>query len=288
METESEMTRRAAVTPVVRVGDGATRTDQDLVAVEAPLFVTLAHPSWTDTRPLGVFMRTPGHDTELVLGFLYTERVIGSKVDVANIESRASADGSESDRLDVTLADRADAEAIVSRAQTATSACGFCGRLEVDGLDRLARHSRTGTASLSQDVIANAPGLLRAHQTVFAETGGLHGAALIDSSGAVRAVREDVGRHNAVDKLVGAALEAGWLPAEDCVLAVSGRVAYEIVYKGAMAGVAAIVSVGAPSSLAVEAARAARLTLVGFARDGRFNVYTGHERFGVECRISSS
>jgi FdhD protein len=127
-------------------------------------------------------------------------------------------------------------------------------------------------------VLARIPATLRHGQTVFAETGGLHGAALVTADGRALFVREDVGRHNAVDKVIGAACAAGRLPAADDVLAVSGRVAYEIVLKATMAGVAAVVAVGAPSSLAVEAARAAQLTLVGFARDGRFNVYTGHER----------
>jgi FdhD protein len=130
--------------------------------------------------------------------------------------------------------------------------------------------------------IAALPATLGARQTAFAETGGLHAAALFDRHGGAWMVREDVGRHNAVDKVVGGALAADRLPAGDAVLVVSGRVAYEIIHKAAVAGVAAVVAVGAPSSLAVEAARAAGLTLVGFARNGRFNVYTGHDRIAAD------
>ena len=175
---------------------------------------------------------------------------------------------------------RASAELIT------TSACGLCGRLSVQSLDR-ARGRSAAAPQFSAEALASLPARLRDGQTVFAETGGLHAAALFDDSGARIALAEDVGRHNAVDKVVGAALRAGRLPASGSVLVVSGRVAFEIVQKAALAGVAAIVAVGAPSNLAIDAARAAGLTLVGFARDGHFNVYAGVERVKVDLKSAN-
>jgi len=271
------MTERVSIAHVVRMGNGLTRTDQDLVAVEAPLGVTIRHPDWPEPRPFGVMMRTPGHDLELVTGFLYGEGVIRTRGDVTAIDAAASPDGDSV--LHVTLDSSVDATRVRERVHPVTSACGLCGRLSTDRADLLMhRTSPAADVMFSTDVIQSVPETLRAHQAVFAETGGLHAAALINEAGLLQLLREDVGRHNAVDKIVGAALDAGWLPATTSFLAVSGRVAYEIVQKAAMSGVSAVVAVGAPSSLAVEAARACQLTLIGFARDGRFNVYAGQER----------
>ena len=270
------MIDRASIAHVVRMGSGPARTDQDLVAVEAPLNVSVLHPAWMEPRRFGVMMRTPGHDIELVRGFLYSEGVIRRRDGIAAIDIAAGPDGESA--LRVTLDASVDANAVRDRAQTVTSACGLCGRLSIDRADLLKPGATNEEATFTAEVIRSVPETLRAHQAVFAETGGLHAAALIDLQGSLQLLREDVGRHNAVDKIVGAALDAGWLPATHSLLAVSGRVAYEIVQKAAMSGVAAVVAVGAPSSLAVDAARACRLTLIGFARDGRFNVYAGQER----------
>jgi FdhD protein len=269
--------RRVAVAAIHRVGPTAGR-DQDLVAVEAPVAVHLHQPGHAVARAFGILMRTPGDDRDLVLGLLHAEGVIRAADDVLDVRLDAPAD--EPARIDVTVAAHVDLDVVTAdRVQTATSACGLCGRLSVARLDALAGLALPpGEPGFRAATIASFPGHLREHQTVFAETGGLHAAGLFDRTGALLALREDVGRHNAVDKLVGAALDAGWLPAREAALAVSGRVAFEIVLKAARAGVAVIVAVGAPSSLAIDAARAAGLTLIGFARDGRFNVYTGAGR----------
>jgi FdhD protein len=271
------MTDRVAIAPIRRLGDGPARSDQDLVAIEAPLAVQLTLPDRSKGPSLGLLMRTPGDDRDLLLGLLYAEGVIRTSADVVDITMIAEGDAPET--ADVILGPGANPGAAAARAQMATSACGLCGRLAMAGLDVLAGRARTADEpALSARVLASLPATLRARQAVFAETGGLHAAGVFDAAGDLLAIREDVGRHNAVDKVVGAALDAGWLPARHAILAVSGRVAFEIVQKAVMAGVAAIVAVGAPSSLAVEAARTARLTLVGFARDGRFNVYAGVDR----------
>ena len=273
------MNERVAIAAVKRLGGANARTDQDLVAVESPLSLTLSHPAITSDRALGVLMRTPGDDEHLVLGLLHAEGVVRTVDDVVSIERRAAADATSAtgDRVHVVLAATVDAGVVPGgRPLPATSACGLCGRLSVDTLDQ--RRGPRGDARFSAELLASLPGRLRSGQAVFAETGGLHAAAIFDPGGDCMALAEDVGRHNAVDKVVGALLRSGRLPATGGLLAVSGRVAFEIVQKAAMAGVAAVVAVGAPSSLAIEAARSVGMTLVGFARDGQFNVYAGSER----------
>ena len=270
------MPTRAAIAAIRRIGHGHAAPDQDLVAVEAPLAIVVRSAAGGDARPLGIVMRTPGDDRELVLGLLHSEALIRAKDDVVSCELTETADGG--DTASVTIAAAVDLDAaFMGRALSTTSACGLCGRLAIQQVDSLRRGAAPAT-TWSADLISALPAALRTHQTVFAETGGLHAAGLFDRGGRPLAIREDVGRHNAVDKLVGAALEARSLPAAETLLVVSGRVAYEIVQKAAMAGVAGVVAVGAPSSLAVEAARATGLLLVGFARDGRFNVYAAHDR----------
>jgi len=284
------MNERAAIAAVTRVRSEprASETsssfsfarDQDLVAVEAPLLLRLRSHDGADVRPAGVFMRTPGHDAELAVGLLYAEGLVRRKDDVLAIEhAPVPSDETRIPTIDVTLASHivlpvADS-GIVFAAQ---SACGLCGRLAVAAVDRRAPGSGDDVMRVSADVVSELPASLREGQSLFAETGGLHAAGFFAPDGTRLAVREDIGRHNAVDKLVGAALFDDGLPARDRILVVSGRAAFEIVQKAAMAGVAIVVAVGAPSSLAIDAARAAQLTLVGFARDGRFNVYSGPER----------
>jgi FdhD protein len=260
------MTERAAIVSITRHTGQDARTDQDLVVVEAPLAIELrrAHEP-AASRSLGIVMRTPGDDEELALGLLHAEGLIRARADVLEIRrfQRPAEEGlpasDEADVIQLDVSDEVDLESVSQRALLTTSACGLCGRLAIEAV------GSGGALALDQP-------------SLTAETGGLHAAGLFDSSGGSLAIREDVGRHNAVDKVVGWALTAGRLPARQAVLAVSGRVAFEIVQKAVRAGIPAVVAVGAPSSLAVDAARAARLTLVGFVRDGRFNVYAGAER----------
>ena len=269
------MTRRMAIAPILRHGDTSRRSDQDLVAVEAPLEVVLSQNG--GGRSLGVLMRTPGDDRDLVLGLLLAEAIIRSSADVESIDGPVTEARDLPARTTVKLAPHVDLGAVTERVLTSTSACGLCGRLAVQTLDR-GYPSSPGTPEVSAALITTLPNELRAKQTVFAETGGLHAAGLFDVTGTPQVIREDIGRHNAVDKVIGAALANGGVPASTSVLVVSGRVAYEIVQKAAAAGIRVIVAVGAPSSLAVEAARATGITLIGFVRDGRFNVYSGAER----------
>ena len=271
------MNRRAAVTPVRRRSASGVEGDHDLVAVEAGLMLSVRRTADEEARRLGLLMRTPGDDEELVLGFLYTESVIAGAGDVDRVD--VTAGGSrDTDSAVVTLADhvRWPPDAL-ERNLAMTSACGLCGRLEVIALDQ-GRGCPAGQPRLDAAFVQTLPGRLRDGQSVFSETGGLHAAALIGTDGARELIREDVGRHNAVDKVIGAALRRGWLPGHSLMLAVSGRVAYEIVQKAVTAGLPAVVALGAPSSLAVEAARATSLTLVGFVRGDRYNVYAGWDR----------
>jgi FdhD protein len=278
------MTERAAIVSITRHAGQDARTDQDLVVVEAPLAIELrrAHEP-AASRSLGIVMRTPGDDEELALGLLHAEGLIRARADVLEIRrfQRPADEGlpasDEADVIQLDVSDEVDLESVSQRALLTTSACGLCGRLAIEAVGSGGALA-LDQPSLTADLIAGLPDALRSRQRVFAETGGLHAAGLFDSSGGSLAIREDVGRHNAVDKVVGWALTAGRLPARQAVLAVSGRVAFEIVQKAVRAGIPAVVAVGAPSSLAVDAARAARLTLVGFVRDGRFNVYAGAER----------
>ncbi len=275
------MDDRVAIASIHRSTGNALAIDQDLVAVEAPLQLTLHDRSSGLARPLGLLMRTPGDDRDLVIGWLYTEGLVQTLAAVESVTFSGNADDGE--LAEVTVAGPIDRDAMreAERGMAGTSACGLCGRLAIRRVDTLALRDSSPDESWPASLISALPGRLRAGQRVFAETGGLHAAGLFDAGGSLRMLREDVGRHNAVDKLVGAALQGGALPARGTLLVVSGRVAYEIVQKAAVAGFAGIVAVGAPSSLAVEAARATGVTLVGFARDGRFNIYAGASRVGA-------
>jgi len=255
----------------------------DEVAAEEPLQLSL------DGAPLSVVMRTPGHDLELALGLLWAERVITSldQVEKVRISAEAGeedaallveADLLESNQVDVHL--RATAGRRPERSFLSSSACGVCGATTVESL-ALDFQPLAGGPVVNP---ARLPGLaarLRSEQSVFDRTGGLHAAGLFDLEGGLVALREDVGRHNAVDKVVGRRLLEGGLPAAGAILAVSGRAGYEVVQKAVAAGIPFLVAIGAPSSLAVRTARRFNLTLVGFLRDERFNVYSGGERLGA-------
>jgi FdhD protein len=271
-------TRPVAIRTLTRYApgseDGSTH-DQDLVAVEAPVSLHL-HPQDGPERDLGLLMRTPGDDEDLAVGVLAAEGVIRRAADIVRIESILTEQASEIIR--VTVGPDADVLAISDRVGTATSACGLCGRLSMRQVDHFGMSSAPESPQVEPGVIRGLSDQLRARQQAFAQTGGLHAAAVFTAAGELVELREDVGRHNAVDKILGALLRQDALPAHDLILAVSGRIAYEIVQKAAMGGLPMIVAVGAPTDLAVDAARECGITLIGFARDGRFNVYTGGAR----------
>ena len=279
------MTDRVVITNVTRVTADGPTVDQDLVAAEAPLEVLLTHDRASATpHSIGLLMRTPGDDEDLVAGLLVSEQIVSQAEDILAVsftaETGPEVEGTAARpaRAVVKLATSIGLASVAgTRVLAGTSACGMCGRLAMQTIRR-GFTRRPDEPAIQASVIESIPGRLRQGQAVFAETGGLHAAALCALDGKPWMLREDVGRHNAVDKVVGAAFRLRRLPATDALLAVSGRVAYEIVQKAAAAGVVGIVAVGAPSSLAVDAARAAGLTLIGFTREGRFNIYTGRER----------
>ena len=285
---------------IVRVGPDTGAHGRDVAAAEEPLEIRLGGTTFV------VIMRTPGADRELTAGFLLSERVVHDASEIASIRycsdeagepgsgtrDRGSApdprspipDPEPSNVINVWLqgpaAERAASRLAERRHVTANSSCGICGRRSIDDLMEGIRPVES-TMTASRAVIAALPDRLRAAQDVFDETGGLHAAGLFDRDGRLLAVAEDVGRHNAVDKVLGLALLEGRLPLSDRILFVSGRTSFEIVQKAVVAGVPIVASVSAPSSLAIDLARHAHITLLGFVRGASFNIYTGEERVAL-------
>ncbi len=263
--------------------DGWSSVDETL-AIEAPLALELAYERAGQEirKVLAVTMRTPGHDAELALGFLFAEGLIATPADVlASTADTANARGETiaTQRVHLARAPREDLQR-VSRGLLTSSACGLCGRVSLDGLPLRRSTRRAGEPLFTGETIARLPDTLRRAQTLFEATGGSHGAALCDATGTLLLAREDVGRHNAVDKLIGAALQQN-LPFADKLLVLSGRASFELVQKAAAAGLPLVVAVGAPSSLAVTLAHAAGITLLGFTREARFNAYTHADRLAL-------
>ncbi|TQM69428.1 FdhD protein [Actinomadura hallensis] len=262
--------------PVLRLSTSGSRGRRpDTLAVEEPLEIRVAG------KPLTITMRTPGHDFDLVAGFLAAEGVIGGADDLATM--RYCADTAEQNTLDVALAPGvAPPDDSMTRAFTTTSACGVCGKSTVEALRADRPYDvAADPVRITPGVLAALPDRLRRAQRVFDRTGGLHAAGLFDAAGELLALREDVGRHNAVDKVIGWALRGGRLPLAGTVLMVSGRASFELTQKAMTAGVPVLAAVSAPSSLAVDLAEDAGMTLVGFLRGETMNVYTGAERIAA-------
>jgi len=251
---------------LLRVDDGAPAAARDAVAVEAPLEVRL------DGEPFSVTMRTPGADRELAAGFLFTEGIVAALADIVAVDARPA-----EDVVAVTLTEVRAAivarERAARRQVTTTSSCGMCGRPSL-AATRLTAPVIEASWTVPAALLASLPARVMARQEAFAATGGLHAAALCTPDGAIADSAEDVGRHNAVDKIVGRRLLDGRLPLGGELLFVSGRTSYEIVQKAWLAGIPLVAAVSAPSSLAIELAQEAGITLIGFLRGARFNVYT--------------
>jgi FdhD protein len=257
--------RRNIVTMPIHkaLGGDSISPAQDLLAVEEPLQIRV------NGRDLSITMRTPGHDAELAAGFLFTEGILKTRADVLAIDCGENS-------VALTLADGVDSGP--SRNFYTTSSCGVCGKASIESL-HASGCAMLAHVSVGHEVIHGLPEKLRTAQSVFEHTGGLHGAALFDTCGNLEIVREDVGRHNAVDKLIGRAFLDGRVPLSGRILMLSGRASFELVQKAVMAAIPVVAAVGAPSSLAVQTAMRFGMTLLGFVRDGRFNIYSGVSRF---------
>jgi FdhD protein len=273
----AQKSRNIELTQVIEWQDGKATRVEDYLAGEEPLEMRSGRHS------LGVTLRTPGDDSELVAGFLFTEGVISRREDLVALRI-AGDNESERNLVRVTLDPRVRlAAGGAARRFSAGSACGVCGKASITQLRRRGLRRPEAAALFDPEMLCQLPPRLRETQAVFGRTGGLHAAALFGPGGGLLVLREDIGRHNAVDKTIGWALLNGRLPLSGHVLMVSGRGGFEIVQKALAAGIPLLASVSAPSSLAVQLARELGLTLVGFLRGRRFVIYSGEERIAVSA-----
>jgi FdhD protein len=265
--------RSVDVTTVQEWKDGVIHQTLDYLVAEEPLEIRI------NGEPLTVTMRTPGNDLELAAGFLLTEGIIRDARQIARLDHVVQGKQSAKNVVDAQLTPDTefDRENLKRNFFTASS-CGICGKTSIDAVRLRGIHAPSGDFRIAPEVLCQIPDRLRAAQPIFGCTGGLHGAALFDANGELIEVREDVGRHNAVDKLIGWALSNQFADLGNYMMLVSGRAGFEIVQKALAAGIPLLASVSAPSGLAVQLARQLHLTLVGFLRGTRFVVYAGQER----------
>ncbi|MEZ0484984.1 formate dehydrogenase accessory sulfurtransferase FdhD [Fibrella aquatica] len=284
-------------TTVYRFSDGTITETPDLLAVEEPLEIRLGYGPATDRqqRAIAVTMRTPGHDVELALGFLFTEGVISRREHVLSARHCSREEAEKGNVIRVELQpDLLLDWAMLDRHGITASNCGVCGKTSIDAIRTSCPAPVSGTFHLDSATLMTLPDQLRTRQRAFAHTGGLHAAALVGPDGQLGAVREDIGRHNALDKLLGITfwnnsigVEAERDTAVQQAVLVSGRIGFELVQKSWMAGIPMLIALGAPSSLAVDLAREAGITLVGFLKADRYTLYTYPERvFGAELVTS--
>ncbi|MFI7382111.1 formate dehydrogenase accessory sulfurtransferase FdhD [Streptomyces sp. NPDC049813] len=273
---------------VIRIRDGRVSVRPDTLVAEEPLEIRL------NGKPLAITMRTPGDDFALAAGFLVSEGVLGAADELQSIVYCAGATQDGSNTYNVVDVRTAPGVALpditLERNVYTTSSCGLCGKASLDAVRTTARFALADSppVRLSPELLAALPGRLREDQRVFERTGGLHAAALFDEEGRLVDIREDVGRHNAVDKLVGRALQSGDLPLSRSVLMVSGRASFELAQKAVMAGIPVLAAVSAPSSLAVDLAAETGLTLIGFLRGSSMNVYAGEHRVALEAEPAAT
>ena len=275
MKTSAPSTRSIDLTQVVEWKNGETHRVDDYLAGEEPLEMRAGR------ERLGVTLRTPGNDCELVAGFLFTEGIISKREEILSMEAPENAPRGGKKRNNVVrvkLKQGARLPAVGARRFSAGSACGICGKESIAQVRRRGIRSPESGSRFDPEMLCRLPEKLRATQAIFGRTGGLHAAGLFQRDGELVVLREDIGRHNAVDKVIGWALLQGKVPLAGHMLLVSGRGGFEIVQKALAGGIPLLASVSAPSSLAVRLARELDLTLIGFLRERRFIVYSGEQR----------
>jgi FdhD protein len=278
--------RSVDLTQVTEWENGVMRRVEDYLAGEEPLEMRVGR------RSLGVTLRTPGNDPELVAGFLFTEGIITRREQLLSLCADDDSGGATLARANVVRVRLGRGAKLgqrkLARSFSAGSACGVCGKASIDEVRRRGLQRPNPASRFDPETLCQLPEKLRGAQAIFRRTGALHAAALFDARGELIVVREDIGRHNAVDKVIGWAFVEGKVPLDSHVLLVSGRGGFEIVQKALVAGVPLLASVSAPSSLAVQLARELGLTLVGFLRGRRFIIYAGEERLGVSASASDA
>ena len=275
-EPARSLRRNVASRRIIAVRRGSSFERADRLAAEEPMEIRAGDPGQDPVR-VAVTMRTPGHDFELAVGFLFTEGLIASRRDVTQVAYCELPPEEQEYNVVTVRLDRPFDPAALQRNFFSTSSCGICGKASIDQVELRCRPLAPGPL-VDVGVILGLPSTLRDAQRIFEQTGGLHAAGLFDRSGRLVALREDVGRHNALDKLVGRAVMDRSVPLQDSILLVSGRASFELIQKGATAGAPILCAVSAPSSLAVDSAEHLGMTLVGFLREGGFNVYAHAER----------
>lgn len=288
------MSASAESFPVHRVTPTGSEDTRDMLAVEEPLEIrlvtsteeddtTASHPERSrrmTERAVSITMRTPGADEELSAGFLFTEGILQNSEDIAGISCGQDPSGNVV-RIELVPGVSPSLKSLDRNFYT-TSSCGVCGKASVDAVKIASKYTSKGNPlTVTGSLLNSLQEKLRASQKVFEATGGLHASALFDREGKLQLVREDVGRHNALDKLIGASFMQKKMPLKDSILLLSGRISFELVQKASMAGIPIVAAIGAPSSLAVSVAEECGMTLVGFLRENRFTVYCGKERINV-------
>lgn len=274
------MPASSLATRLTRISGTTLSEENDLLAVEEPLEIRLGHEKDGQrmSSSVSITMRTPGNDEDLATGFLFSESIIKDTQDVAFVKPCGDSDDDNVVRVELESGVDVDLGRLQRHFYT-TSSCGVCGKASLDALRVAgAAAAPSGGISFSRAMLTTLPTRLRDAQKTFDETGGLHAAAAFDRDGELLVLREDIGRHNAVDKVVGALLSKGLLPAGELGLMVSGRASFELMQKALLAGMPLLAAVSAPSSLAVQLAREFNLSLVGFLRGDTFNIYAGEER----------
>lgn len=269
---------------ITKVNGAAVADTSDALAIEEPLEIRLEYgpAGERQVKNVSVTMRTPGNDAELAAGFLFTEGIIASGDDILNIEHYfISCAENKENVIVVKLKDGVSPNLHNSERNFYTSSsCGVCGKGSINAIRTVSSFANKNEVghSIDAEVLYRLPEVLRYYQNAFASTGGIHASGLFNLQGELLLLREDVGRHNALDKLIGAAINQNWTPLDSYILLLSGRASFELVQKAAMAGISLIAAVGAPSSLAVELAEEFNITLAGFLRNQRFNIYTAGHR----------